>query len=495
MQESNKKASWFKAGHEPEKIFSPLEKIFRLGENRASVRTEFFAGLITFMAMAYILAVNPEILSASGMPRGGVFIATILAAAVGSALMGFMANYPIALAPGLGINAFFSYTVVLTMGYSWQFALLAVFVEGLLFLILSVLPVREKLFNCIPMSLKAAVAVGIGIFIAFIALQGGKIIVSNDATIVSLVNFHTADIRTNGIWAILTLLGIIITSVFMIKGIRGAILLGIFATWLIGIVAEFTGIYVPKPEAGFFSVIPHFGDYLQTLGKSFNEFGETCGAVFHSNSWTHTVDGSVVGQGFSLIRSFDFFVVMFAFFFVDLFDTLGTLIGVSLRGGFLTEDGKLPRISKALSADAIATTTGAVLGTSTTTSYVESAAGIALGGRTGLTAVTVAIFFLLSLLFAPAFLAIPSFATAPALFLVGFFMVTSITKIDFNKPTDAIPAFVCIVAMPLSYSISDGIMFGVISYTFINALTGHIKKVHWVMIVLTVIFLIKYATL
>jgi len=483
----------YKAGREIKKEFFFLDRFFKLSENNTSIHHEMLAGLITFMAMAYILAVNPEILSASGMPKGGVFIATIIAATVGSAIMGIVANYPFALAPGLGINAFFSYTVVLSMGYSWQFALLAVFVEGILFLILSVVPIREKLFNCIPHSLKAAVAVGIGIFIAFIALQGGKIVVANNATIVGLINFHDVNMHTSGIWAILTMLGIIITSVFLIKGIRGAILLGIFATWLVGIITEVVGIYVPNAEEGFHSVIPNFSNYFQSLDQSFRDFGVTCGALFHPDSWTHTRGDAIVGQGFSLLKSLDFFVVVFAFFFVDLFDTLGTLIGVSLRGGFLTKEGKLPRISRALSADAIATATGAVMGTSTTTTYVESAAGVAFGGKTGLTAVSVGFFFLLSLLFAPIFLAIPSFATAPALFLVGFIMMASIGEIDFGDLREAIPAFVCMIAMPLSYSISDGIMLGVISYTFINALTGRIKHVHGVMLTLTVIFLLKYA--
>jgi len=483
----------YKAGREIKKEFFFLDRFFKLSENNTSIHHEMLAGLITFMAMAYILAVNPEILSASGMPKGGVFIATIIAATVGSAIMGIVANYPFALAPGLGINAFFSYTVVLSMGYSWQFALLAVFVEGILFLILSVVPIREKLFNCIPHSLKAAVAVGIGIFIAFIALQGGKIVIANNATIVGLINFHDVNMHTSGIWAILTMLGIIITSVFLIKGIRGAILLGIFATWLVGIITEVVGIYVPNAEEGFHSVIPNFSNYFQSLDQSFRDFGVTCGALFHPDSWTHTRGDAIVGQGFSLLKSLDFFVVVFAFFFVDLFDTLGTLIGVSLRGGFLTKEGKLPRISRALSADAIATTTGAIMGTSTTTTYVESAAGVAFGGKTGLTAVSVGFFFLLSLLFAPIFLAIPSFATAPALFLVGFIMMASIGEIDFGDLREAIPAFVCMIAMPLSYSISDGIMLGVISYTFINALTGRIKHVHGVMLTLTVIFLLKYA--
>lgn len=492
MSENPKKVKRW-AGRELKKEGLILEKFFRLTENKTDITTELLAGLATFITVAYILAVNPDILSASGMPKGGVFIATALAAAVGSALMGFLGNYPFVLAPGLGINAFFSYTVVLMMGYSWQFALLTVFIEGIIFLILSITSVREKIFNIIPFSLKAAVAVGIGIFIAFIALQGGKIIVSNDVTLVGLVDFHCADFHTTGIWTIMTLVGIIITSAIIAKGIHAGILLGIFATWFLGIIAELIGIYVPNPEQGFYSIIPHFTNYFGTLNHTFNEFGTTCGALFNPNSWTHSHDGAIIGQGFSLLKSLDFFTVLFAFFFVDLFDTLGTLIGVSLKGGFLAKDGSLPRVSKALSADAVATSVGAVLGTSTTTTFVESAAGVSLGARTGLTAVTAAALFIISIFFAPIFLAIPSFATAPALFLVGFFMMTSVAKINFNEMSEAIPAFICMIAMPLTYSISDGIMFGVISYTIINIIIGKIRKVHWIMMVLSIIFLLKYA--
>ncbi len=470
-----------------------LEKFFKLRENGTKVQTEILAGLITFMTMAYILAVNPDILAVSGMPRGGIFVATVLAATVGSAMMGLLSNYPFALAPGLGINAFFSYTVVVGMGYSWQFALLAVFVEGLLFLTLSVTSVREKIFNSIPTPLKAATAVGIGLFIAFIALQNGKIIVSNEATYLGIVNFQKVDMHTEGVWALLTLSGIIITSTLLIKGLKGAMLFGIFGTWLLGILAEIFGLYVPNADTGFYSVIPDFSHYTGDLSIAFREFGITCGALFEVDSWTHTVDGAVVGQGFSLIKSLDFFVVMFAFFFVDMFDTLGTLIGVSIKGGFLTKEGKLPRASKALSADAIATSAGAIFGTSTTTTFIESAAGVTIGGRTGLTAVSTALLFLSSILFAPVFLSIPSFATTPALFLVGFLMMGSITKIDFAKMRDAIPAFVCMLLMPLTYSVSNGIMLGIISYTFIHALIGKIKEVHWLMIVLSFVFILKYA--
>ncbi len=494
MSENNKKVKRW-AGRELKREGLILEKFFRLTENKTDITTELLAGLATFITVAYILAVNPEILSASGMPKGGVFMATALAAVIGSALMGFLANYPFVLAPGLGINAFFSYTVVLMMGYSWQFALLVVFIEGIIFLILSVTSIREKLFNSIPFSLKAAVAVGIGLFIAFIALQGGKIIVSNDSTLVGLVDFRKADFHTTGIWTTLTFVGILITSAVIAKGIHAGLLIGIFATWFLGIFAEIFGIYVPNPEQGFYSIIPHFKNYFGTLGNTFNEFGATCGALFNPDSWTHSINGAIVGQGFSLLKSLDFFIVLFAFFFVDFFDTLGTLIGVSLKGEFMSKDGILPRTSKALSADAIATSVGAVLGTSTTTTFVESAAGVAIGARTGLTAITAAGLFVSAIFFAPIFLAIPSFATAPALFVVGFIMATSIAKINFNDAGEAIPAFICMVSMPLTYSIADGIMFGVISYTLINIVIGKIRKVHWIMMALTVFFLLKYILL
>jgi len=469
-----------------------LEKLFKLSENNTTVRTEMVAGLTTFMTMAYILAVNPGILSASGMPKGGVFLATVIAAALGSILMAFFSNYPFVLAPGLGLNAFFSYTVVLTMGYSWQFALLAVFVEGLVFLALSLTPVRKAIFNSIPISLKTAVAVGIGLFITFIALQGAKVVVNNDATLVGMVSFHNSDIHTNGIWALLALVGTIITAVMVVRKVQASILFGIFITWFLGIICELAGIYVPNPETGFYSILPHFSSYFNDLGKTFSEFGTTFGALFNSSSWTHTQEGAIVGQGWSLITSLDFFVVMFAFFFVDLFDTLGTLIGVSMKGGFL-KNGKLHKINGALYADSIATAAGAVLGTSTTTTYVESASGVAAGGRTGLTAISAAGLFLASIILAPIFLAIPSFATAPALMIVGFYMVSSVAKINFSCYGESIPAFICIAAMPLTYSISDGVMFGIVSYTIINMCTGKAKRVHWVMVVLTALFILKYA--
>ncbi len=474
---------------EPETTF--LGRIFKLKRNRTMVRTEFVAGLTTFMTMAYILAVNPSILSVAGIPKGGVFVATSVAAVVGTLLMAFMSNYPFVLAPGMGLNAFLTFGVVLGMGYSWQFALLAVFVEGLVFLALSLTPVREGIFNAIPISLKKAVAAGIGLFICLIAMKTAGVIVDNPATLVSMVKFTDVPFRTSGICAVLALAGTAFTGFLLVKGMKGSILFGILFTWGLGMAAQATGVYVPDPAAGFFSLYPDFS--VKGLAQNFSEFGATCGALFRPEGWTHTVKGEVVGSGWSLVGSLDFFVVMFAFFFVDLFDTLGTLIGVSMKGGFLTKEGRLPRISGALCADSIATSVGAVLGTSTTTTYVESASGVMAGGKTGLTGVTSAALFAVAIIFAPVFLAIPGFATAPALIIVGYMMLSSCADIDWRDAGDAVPAFLAIAAMPFTYSISDGIMFGVISYTVINALAGNFRRIHWIMYVLTALFIAKYA--
>lgn len=470
-----------------------LEKLFQLSSNQTTVRTEVMAGVTTFMTMAYILAVNPSILSAAGIPAGGVFLATCLSAFIGTMCMAFMANYPFALAPGMGLNAFLAFTVVLGMGYSWQFALLAVFVEGLAFLLLSLTPVREGIFNAIPLSIKRAVAAGIGLFICLIALKTAGIIVDNPATLISLVHFKTVPFHTQGIAALLALIGLLITAVLLVRKFRGAILLGILITWILGMICEATGLYIPDNQA-FFSLYPKLS--LESHASSFKEFGQTVCALFDPSAWTHTVKSAtgtaqVVGSGWSLVRSLDFFVVMFAFFFVDLFDTLGTLIGVSMKGGFLDSKGQLPRIKGALCADAIATSVGAVLGTSTTTTYVESAAGVVQGGKTGLTGLTCALLFALAILFSPLFLAIPGFATAPALIIVGYLMISSCVDIDWKDPGQAIPAFLTIATMPFTYSISDGIMFGIISYVVINLLSA--RRVHWIMCVLAALFVAKYA--
>ena len=475
--------------NEPETGF--LGRLFRLKKSRTTVKTEVVAGITTFMTMAYILAVNPNILSAAGIPRGGVFVATAVAAVVGTLLMAFMSNYPFVLAPGMGLNAFLTYGVVLGMGYSWQFALLAVFVEGLVFLALSLTPVREGIFNAIPFCLKKAVAAGIGLFICLIAMKTAGIVVANQATLISLVKFREVSFHTHGICAVLALVGTVFTGLMLVKGLKGAILFGILFTWGLGMAAQACGVYVPDPANSFFSLYPDFS--VRGLAQNFTEFGGTVGALFNPDAWTFTKDGAVVKSGWTLVKTLDFFVVMFAFFFVDLFDTLGTLIGVSMKGGFLDKEGRLPRISGALCADSIATSVGAVFGTSTTTTFVESASGVMAGGKTGLTAVTSAALFALAIVFAPVFLAIPGFATAPALIIVGYMMLSSCADVNWGDAGEAVPAFLAVAAMPFTYSISEGIMFGVIAYTVINACAGNFRRIHWIMYVLTALFIAKYA--
>ena len=452
-----------------------LENIFHLKENHTDVKTEIMAGITTFMTMAYILAVNPNILSASGMDSEAVLIATALASFVGTALMALLANYPFALAPGMGLNAYFSYTVVLTMGYSWQLALMAVFVEGIIFIVLSLTNVREGIFNAIPMTLKSAVSVGIGLFVAFVGLQNAKLIVNSDSTLVTYQHFKGDTFSSVGVGAILALIGVVITAVLLVKKVKGGILYGILITWVLGILCEIAGIYVPNADAGMYSVIP-----TAFVSFDFSALGKTFGQVFKTD--------------FSGVGILNFFAVMFSFLFVDLFDTLGTLIGVASKADMLDKEGKLPNIKGALLSDAVGTTVGAMCGTSTVTTFVESASGVAEGGRTGLTSLIAAILFGLSLLLSPIFLAIPSFATAPALIIVGFLMLTSVTKIDFNDLTEAIPAFIAIIAMPFLYSISEGISMGVISYVIINVVTGKAKekKISVLMYVLAVLFILKY---
>lgn len=455
-----------------------LEKIFHLKENKTDVKTEVIAGITTFMTMAYILAVNPSVLSACGMDSGAVFTATALAALIATLLMAAFSNYPFVLAPGMGLNAYFSYTVVLQMGYSWQTALAAVFIEGIVFILLSLTNVREAIFNAIPMNLKHAVSVGIGLFIAFIGLQNAHIVVDS-ATLVGVYSFKSSVanglFNSEGITVVLALVGILVTGILVVKGVKGNILWGILITWGLGILCQLLGIYQVNPEIGMYSLLPDFSN-----GISVPSLAPT-----------------LMQMDFSGILSLDFFVVMFAFLFVDLFDTLGTLIGVASKADMLDKDGKLPRIRGALLSDAIGTSVGAMLGTSTTTTFVESASGVAEGGRTGLTAVVAAILFGLSLFLSPIFLAIPSFATAPALVVVGFLMLTSITKINFDDFTEAIPAYVAIIAMPFMYSISEGIAVGVISYVVINVVTGKMKekKISPLMYVLAVLFIGKYIML
>lgn len=448
-----------------------LEKLFHLKENNTTVKTEVMAGITTFMTMAYILAVNPSMLAAAGMDKTAVLIATALAAFIGTLVMAFLTNYPFALAPGMGLNAYFAFTVCGSMGYSWQVALLAVFVEGLIFIVLSLTNVREAIFNAIPTNLKKGVSVGIGLFIAFIGLQNGHIVVSNSSTLVSYVDF-AGNFHTEGICAILALIGLLLTAILYIKKVKGAILIGIIATWVLGMLCQASGIYAVDVEAGFYSLYPAWG--MTDLSAIGNTFGQCFKADFSS------------------IRVFDFIVIVCSFLFVDMFDTLGTLIGVANKADMLDEDGRLPKVKQALLADAIATSAGAVLGTSTTTTFVESSSGVAEGARTGLASVVTGLLFLVSIVLSPIFCSIPGFATAPALIFVGFLMVSSVVSIDFSDMTEAIPAYLCLLAMPLMYSISEGIAIGVISYVVIQTVCGKAKKVTPLMYVLAVLFVCKY---
>ena len=435
-----------------------MEQFFKLKEHGTDVKTEVIAGVTTFMTMAYILAVNPSMLGpeGAGMDSGAVFTATALASALASFLMALFANLPFVLSAGMGLNAYFAYTVCGSMGYSWEVALTAVFAEGIIFIILSLTNVREALFNAIPATLKIAVAVGIGLFITFIGLQNAHIVVDS-STLVTVFSFRgsveAGTFQSEGITVLLALVGIIITSVLLIKRVKGNILIGILATWILGMICQAVGLYVPNPEAGFYSLFPS--------------------GVF---SMPASVAPTFMKLDFSVVGTLNFVVVMFAFLFVDMFDTLGTLIGCASKADMLDKDGKLPQIKGALFADAVGTTVGAVLGTSTITTFVESSSGIAEGGRTGLTSIVAGGLFLIALFLSPVFLAIPSFATAPALVVVGFLMMQQVVKIEWENLVEAIPAFIAIFAMPFMYSISEGIAMGVISYVLIHLLAGKARQ-------------------
>jgi AGZA family xanthine/uracil permease-like MFS transporter len=425
-----------------------LTKLFGFKKGEMNVRTEIFAGLTTFLTMAYILAINPNILGDTGMDKGALFTTTVLISGLATIFMGLYAKLPFALAPGMGLNAFFAYTVCLVLGYSWQFALTAVFLEGLIFIILTLTNIREKLVYLIPDTLKNSISAGIGLYIAFIGLKSAGVIVNNDATLVSLGKI------TSGA-PLLCIIGIVITSLLMVKNVKGGLLIGILATTIIGIpmgVTQFNGVISTPP-----SIEP----------------------IFFKFQWDQ-------------ILTQDMLIIVFTFLFVDLFDTIGTIIGVTTRAGMFDKDGKIPGLKKAFLVDAVATTAGAAMGTSTVTTFVESAAGVEQGGRSGLTAFTTGICFLVAMFFAPFFLAIPAAATAPVLFLVGLMMMAAVTKIDFYNYTESIPAFTCILMMPLSYSISEGIVLGQLAYVFINALSGNHKKVSLGMWILAAFFLIKF---
>ncbi|MBB6215141.1 AGZA family xanthine/uracil permease-like MFS transporter [Anaerosolibacter carboniphilus] len=426
-----------------------LQRTFKLNEHKTNVKTEVMAGITTFMTMAYIIIVNPDILSATGMDKGALFTATCLASAFATLIMAFYANYPFALAPGMGLNAFFAFTVVLGMKYSWQFALTAVFLEGIVFILLSFFNVREAIIDCMPMTLKNAVSVGIGLFIAFIGLSNAGIVAANEATKVTL-----GDVTSPA--ALLALIGIVITGILLAKNVKGALLIGIIATTIIGI-----PLGVTQAPAGLISAPPSLSPIAFQLD-------------------------------FSKLLSLDMFVVMFTFLFVDIFDTVGTLVGVSSKADMLDKNGKLPRAKKALLADALGTTFGSLIGTSTVTTYVESAAGVAEGGRTGLTSLTTGILFLIALLFSPLLTIVPSAATAPALILVGLFMMSPVMKINLNDYTEAIPAFLTIIMMPLTYSIAEGIVFGILAYVFLKVLTGRTKDLSLPMYILAILFIAKF---
>ncbi len=425
-----------------------LEKLFGFDKNVTRVRTEVLAGITTFLTMAYILAVNPNILSATGMDKGALFTTTVIASAFATLLMAFYAKLPFGLAPGMGLNAFFAYTVCLTMGYTWQFALTAVLIEGLIFILLTVTNLREKIVDAIPVTLKNAIGAGIGLFISFIGLQNAGIIVNNDATLISMGNI------TSGT-ALLGMIGLVVTSLLLVKGVRGALLFGILITTLIGIpmgITKFDGIFSTPP-----SIEP----------------------IFWQFEWHNIFTKEMI-------------VVVFTFLFVDMFDTIGTLVGVTTKAGMMDKNGKIPHLKQAFMVDAIGTTAGAMLGTSTITTFVESASGVGEGGRSGLTSFVTAVCFLLSLFFAPFFLSVPGAATAPVLILVGLMMMSSVLKVNFADYSEAIPAFICIIFMPLAYSISDGIVLGMISYVLINLLTGKYKKLTIGMYILAAIFVLKF---
>lgn len=424
-----------------------LSKLFGFDPRTMNVKTEILAGITTFLTMAYILAVNPNILGSVGMDKGAVFTTTAIVSVLATLVMALYAKMPFALAPGMGLNAFFAYTVCMTMGYSWQFALAAVFIEGLIFILLTVTNLRDIIVNAIPASLRNAIGPGIGLYIAFIGLKNGGVIVHSDATFVTLGTI------THGA-GLLSVIGIVLTSVLLILNVRGALLLGILGTALIGIPMGLT------TYGGLTSIPPS----IAPIAFQFD---------------------------FSQLFTIDMLIVIFTFLFIDMFDTIGTLVGVSTKAGMI-KDGKVPRLRKAFMADALGTTFGALLGSSTVTTYVESASGVAQGGRSGLTAFTTAICFAVALLFAPIFLAIPGAATCPVLVIVGLFMLSPIKDIDFDDYSESIPAFICLIIMPLTYSISDGILIGIISYVLLNLLSRKYRKLTPAMYVLAVLFVLKY---
>lgn len=451
-----------------------LNRLFHLKERGTSVRTEMLVGLTTFVTAAYVLAVNPSVMSAAGMDAGAVFTATALVCFLGTCVMALLTNYPFVLVPSMGLNAYFAYTVVLGMGYSWEVALAAIFLEGAVFAVISLTSLRDKIFEAIPLNLKYAISAGIGLFITIIGLKSSGLVVSSQATLVSIFSFtgSVADgtFNTAGISVILFCLGLVITAVLMARNVKGNILLGILITWVLGIVCELCGLYVPDAAAGYASLLPDFSRGLAVLSLA----------------------PTFLKMDFSQIANLGFLVVTFAFLLTSLFDTVGSLIGLGAKAELLDEEGNMPAVRGAMASESVATMIAGLLGNSATCCSVECAAGIAEGGRTGLMALTTGVLFLLSMFLSPIFLAIPSFATAPALVIVGFLMASSVLKVDFNDPCEGIPAFLCFMGMPLCYSIVEGISLGIISYVLINLLCGNHKKISPMMYVLAVVFVLKY---
>ena len=453
-----------------------LDKLFHLKERGTNVRTEVLAGLTAFVTAAYVLAVNPSVMSATGMDSGAVFTATALVCFLGTLVMALLTNSPFVLVPSMGLNSYFAYTVVLGMGYSWETALAAIFLEGVVFALISLTSLRDKIFNAIPLNLKYAISAGIGLFITIIGLKNSGLVISSSATLVSIFSFtgSMADgtFNTAGISVVLFLVGLVITGILMAKNVKGNILLGILITWILGIVCQLCGLYVPNPDAGFASLLPDFSNGLAVP----------------------SIAPTFMKMDFSHIADLGFLVVAFAFLLTSLFDTVGTLIGLGAKANLLDEDGNMPGVRGAMMGESVATMIAGVLGNSATCCSVEVAAGIAEGGRTGLMALTTGVLFLLSMFLSPIFLAIPSFATAPALVLVGSMMASSVLSIDFSAPSESIPAFLCFVGMPFCYSIVEGISLGIISYVGINLFCGKEsrKKISPMMYVLAAIFILKY---
>lgn len=451
-----------------------LNRLFHLEERGTSVRTEMLAGLTTFVTAAYVLAVNPSVMSAAGMDAGAVFTATALVCFLGTCVMALLTNYPFVLVPSMGLNAYFAYTVVLGMGYSWEVALAAIFLEGVVFALISLTSLRDKIFEAIPLNLKYAISTGIGLFITIIGLKNSGLVISSQATLISIFSLSGSlsdgTFSTVGISVVLFVVGLIITGILMARNVKGNILLGILITWGLGIVCQLCGLYVPEPDFGYASLLPDFSNGLAVPPLA----------------------PTLMKMDFSHIADLGFLVVTFAFLLTSLFDTVGSLIGLGAKAGLLDEEGNMPGVRGAMMSESVATMIAGVLGNSATCCSVECAAGISEGGRTGLMAITTGVLFLLSMFLSPIFLAIPSFATAPALVLVGSMMASSVLSIDFSDPTESIPAFLCFVGMPFCYSIVEGISLGIISYVAINLFCGNRKKISPMMYVLAAVFILKY---